>query len=104
MTRRSTFNILLCQELGRNQLRRTRRRDKSAVELDPASLKLCGGEKGKMYRTPPMKPDVSRLFFVFFEFKYHLRTSYVMPSYDRSSHSPIQVAVNIFCICSQSIL
>ena len=43
-----------------------------------------------------MKPDVSRIFFIFFEFKYHLRTSYVMPSYDRSSHTPIQVAVNIF--------
>ena len=52
-----------------------------------------------------MKPDVSRLFSVFFFLisKYHLRTSYVMPSYDRSSHAPIQVAVNLFVFAHSPI-
>ena len=34
-------------------------------------------------------------FFVFLCSQYHLLTSCVMPSYDRSSHTPIQVTVNI---------
>ena len=50
-----------------------------------------------------MKPDVSRLFFVLLSSKYHLLTSCVMPGYDRSSHTPIQVAVNIFVFAHSPI-
>ena len=40
-----------------------------------------------------MKPDLSTPFFAFFYFYFTLLISHAMLSYDRSSHSPIQVAV-----------
>ena len=58
----------------------------------------------KMYRTPSYEARCVKGFFCFILIsKYHLLTSYVMPIYDRSSHTPIQVAVNIFVFAHSPI-
>ncbi len=44
---------------------------------------------------PSYEARCVKALFCFLSSKYHLLTSCVMPGYDRSSHTPIQVAVNI---------
>jgi hypothetical protein len=56
-----------------------------------------------MYRTPPMKPDVSNTFSDIFIILVSYYAPYTRLYYDRSSHAPIQVAVNVFVFAHSPI-
>ena len=59
--------------------------------------------KKKRFLTPPMKPDVSMVFSIFFSILFSLYVPFTMLDYDRSSHAPIQGAVNIFIFAHSPI-